>query len=82
MNQIEIWNGIITRKAIRRGTHSPVKLLIEDIESFVENWNSDCMPIKWTVTADEIIDKVRSITAHVEQLNRASEIGDVTRQAA
>jgi hypothetical protein len=40
------------------------------------------MPIKWTATADEIIDKVRSIIAHVEQLNRASEIGDVTRQAA
>jgi hypothetical protein len=81
MNQIEIWNGIITRKAIRRGTHSSVKLLIKDIESFVENWNSDCMPIKWTATADEIIDKVRSITAHVEQLHRASEIGDVTRHA-
>ena len=82
MNQIEIWNGIITRKVIRRGTHSSVRLLIKDIESFAENWNSDCMPIKWTATADEIIDKVRSITAHVEQLNRASEIGDVTRQAA
>lgn len=82
INQIEIWNGIITRKVIRRGTHSSVKLLIKDIESFAENWNSDCMPIKWTATADEIIDKVRSIIAHVEQLNRASEIGDVTRQAA
>lgn len=82
MNQIEIWNGIITRKVIRRGTHSSVKLLIKDIESFVEHWNSDCAPIKWTATADEIIDKVRSITAHVEQLNHASEIGDVTRQIA
>src|SRR3712207_8700370 len=48
-------------------SHSSVKLLIKDIESFVENWNSDCMPIKWTATVDEIIDKVRSITAHVEQ---------------
>jgi hypothetical protein len=82
MNIIEIWNGIITRKVIRRGTHSSVKLLVKDIESFVANWNSDCMPIKWTATAEEIIDKVRSITSHVERLGRASELDDVTRQAA
>ena len=41
MNIIEIWNGILTRKVIRRGTHSSVKVLIKDIESFVVNWNSD-----------------------------------------
>ena len=82
VNQIEIWNGIITRKVIRRGTHSSVKLLIKDIESFVVNWNSDCAPIKWTATADEIIDNVRSIISHVERLGRASEIDDVIRQAA
>lgn len=82
VNQIEIWNGVITRKVIRRGTHSSVKLLIKDIESFVANWNSDCVPIEWTATADEIIDKVRSITSHMERLTRASEIDDVTRQAA
>jgi DDE superfamily endonuclease len=82
VNQIEIWNGVITRKVIRRGTHSSVKLLIKDIELFVVNWNSDCVPIKWTATADEIIDNVRSITSHIERLGRASEIDDVIRQAA
>ncbi|MCA1561422.1 MAG: IS630 family transposase [Chloroflexi bacterium] len=82
VNQIEIWNGVITRKVIRRGTHSSVKLLIKDIESFVVNWNSDSVPIKWTATADEIIDNVRSITSHMERLVRASEIDDVIRQAA
>jgi transposase len=82
MNIIEIWNGIITRKVIRRGTHSSVKVLIKDIESFVANWNSDCAPIEWTATADEIIDKVRSITAHMERLTRASEIDDVAGHAA
>jgi transposase len=82
VNQIEIWNGIVTRKVIRRGTHSSVKLLIKDIESFVVNWNSDCAPIKWTATADEIIDNVRSIISHVGRLGRASEIDDVIRLAA
>jgi transposase len=81
VNQIEIWNGVVTRKVIRRGTHSSVKVLVKDIESFVMNWNSDCVPIKWTATADEIIDNVRSITSHLERLVRAREIDDVIEQA-
>jgi transposase len=82
VNQIEIWNGVVTRKVIRRGTHSSVKLLIKDIESFVASWNSDCVPIKWTATADEIINNVRSITSHMERLVCAREIDDVIRQVA
>src|ERR671916_3518449 len=81
VNQIEIWNGVVTRKVIRRGTHSSVKVLVKDIESFVMNWNSDCVPIEWTATADEIIDNVRSITSHLERLVRAREIDDVIEQA-
>lgn len=82
MNQIEIWNGIITRKLIRCGTFSSVKVLNREIEAFVKQWNSDCKPIKWTATAEEIIDKVRAITARMEALLRATEIDDVARQAA
>ncbi|MDQ3154152.1 MAG: IS630 family transposase [Actinomycetota bacterium] len=82
MNQIEIWNGIITRKLIRCGTFSSVKVLNKAIQSFVEHWNSDCAPITWTATADEIIDKVRTVTSRMEALLRATEIDDVARQAA
>ncbi len=82
MNQIEIWNGIITRKLIRCGTFSSVKALNKAIESFVEHWNSDCAPIAWTATAEEILDKVRTITSRMETLLRATEIDDVARHAA
>jgi hypothetical protein len=77
----ETWNGI-TRTVVRCGTHTSVKVLNKEIESFVEHWNSHCGPIVWTATAEEIIDKVRTITARMEALVRASEIDDVTRQAA
>ena len=82
MNQIEIWNGIITRKLIRCGTFSSVKVLNKEIESFTQHWNSDCQPITWTATAEEIIGKVRTITSRMEALMRATEIDDVARQAA
>jgi hypothetical protein len=36
MNQIEIWNGIITRKLIRCGTFKSVKALDREIDAFVK----------------------------------------------
>jgi hypothetical protein len=82
MNQIEIWNGILGRKVIRCGTFSSVKALNKSIESFIEHWNSDCAPIVWTATADEIIDKVHAITSRMDALLRATEIDDVASRAA
>ncbi|MGH3906120.1 MAG: hypothetical protein ACRDTE_18350 [Pseudonocardiaceae bacterium] len=82
MNQIEIWNGILTRKLIRCGTFSSVKVLNKAIESFTEHWNGDCKPITWTATAEEIIDKVRIITSRMDTLMPATEIDDVARPAA
>ena len=82
MNQIEIWNGIITRKLIRCGTFRSVKALNKAIESFIAHWNSDCRPIAWTATTEEILDKVRAVTSRTEALLRATEIDDVARHAA
>ncbi|MGH3853685.1 MAG: transposase [Pseudonocardiaceae bacterium] len=38
--------------------------------------------VKWTATAEEILDKVRAITARMDALLGATEIGDVARQEA
>jgi transposase len=81
MNQIEIFNGIITRKVIRRGSFDSTKLLTQAIEAFITTWNSDCKPINWTATADEILDKVRSVIANMDQ-TQAVEIDDVAVRAA
>jgi transposase len=82
LNQIEIWNGILTRKSIRCGTFSSVKVLNRAIEAFVAHWNSNCEPFNWTVSAEEILEKVRTITSHMDSLLRATEIDNVARQAA
>jgi transposase len=81
MNAIEIWNGIITRKSIRRGSHTSTRALCLEIKSFVDHWNSNPTVIKWTATADEIIQKVRAIASSVLGLERATEIGDVDLSA-
>jgi transposase len=82
MNQIEIWNGIITRKLIRRGTFSSVKAVNNAIKRFAADWNADAKPFKWAATADEIIEKVRAVTIRVSKLLGATEIGHVIPMAA
>ena len=63
LNLVEVFFGIITRQAIRRGTFTSVKDLIAAIETFIDGWNERCQPFVWTKTADEILTK-----AHVRRL--------------
>jgi hypothetical protein len=59
MNLVEIFFGIITRQAIRRGTFTSVKELINAIEGFIDGWNDRTEPFVWTKTADEILAKAK-----------------------
>ena len=59
LNMVEIFFGIITRQAIRRGTFRSVKDLIAAIETFIDGWNERCEPFIWTKTADDLIAKAR-----------------------
>jgi transposase len=55
LNMVEIFFGIITRQAIRRGTFFSVRELIDAIRAFIDGWNECCQPFTWTKTADEIL---------------------------
>jgi transposase len=68
LNQVEIWFGIITRQAIRRGTFSSLRHLISAINDFIDHWNSDCEPFNWTATTDEILAKVQMIQTDVRKM--------------
>ena len=57
LNMLEIFFGIITRQAIRRGTFGSVRELIEAITAFINGWNERCQPFIWTKDADTIIAK-------------------------
>jgi transposase len=57
LNMVEIFFGIITRQAIRRGTFDSVPDLIGAITAFINGWNQRCQPFVWTKDADTIITK-------------------------
>jgi hypothetical protein len=68
LNQVEIWFGIITRQAIRRGTFGSVRLLIQVINNYIAGWNEDSAPFIWTATAGDIIEKVALIDQDFRKL--------------
>ncbi|MCW2716754.1 MAG: transposase, partial [Pseudonocardia sp.] len=59
LNMVEIFFGIITRQAIRRGSYGSVKDLIGAIGRFIDGWNDRCRPFVWTRTADDLLGHCR-----------------------
>ena len=68
LNMVEIFFGIITRQAIRRGTFTSVADLTAAIAQFIDGWNERCRPFVWTKTAEQILNHSRhqktSFTRH------------------
>jgi transposase len=58
MNQVERWFGLLTDKLIRRGVHTSVKALEQDIRAWIDGWNENPKPFSWTKTADEILNSL------------------------
>lgn len=55
LNLVEVFFGIITRQAIRRGSFNSVTELVTAIRAFIDGWNDRAHPFTWTKTADQIL---------------------------
>ena len=62
LNQVERWFGVITQRAIRRGSFSSVTDLRRRIEQFTDHWNEHPKPFVWTATADSIFEKLSRLS--------------------
>ena len=62
LNQAERWFGIITQRAIKRGSFKSVKELTTRINRFVERYNENPVPFMWTATADSIFEKLTRLS--------------------
>lgn len=61
LNQVERWFGLITQRAIRRGSFESVPDLKRKISEFVEHYNQHPKPFMWTATADSILAKLERL---------------------
>lgn len=62
LNQVERWFGIITQRAIRRGSFDSVADLRRRIEQFIAHWNRHAKPFTWAATADSILEKLARLS--------------------
>ena len=63
LGQPERWFGLLTDKLIRRGVHTSVQALENDIKDWIATWNENPRPFAWTKTADEILNSLADYLA-------------------
>jgi transposase len=71
LNLVERFFGLLTEKALRRGSHTSIPQLREAILAYVDAHNENKKPFKWTKTADEILDKMRRFGIRTQQVHGA-----------
>jgi transposase len=69
LNLVERFFGLLTEKALRRGSHTSVAQLRAAILAYVEAHNEKGKPFTWTKTADEILDKMRRFGLRTQQVH-------------
>lgn len=65
LNQVERFFALIADKAIRRGSFTSVKKLVQRIDHFAAAYNKNCQPFIWTATADSIFEKLYRLCSRI-----------------
>jgi len=54
LNQIELWFSILSRKVLKRGIFNSKKELVESIMNFIEQYNKEARPFRWTYKGEPL----------------------------
>jgi transposase/transposase-like protein len=69
LNLVERFFGLLTEKALRRGSHTSITQLRAAILAYVDAHNDRGTPFRWVKTADEILDSMRRFGLRVQQVH-------------
>lgn len=58
LNQVERWFAEVQRCCLERGSFCSIEQLTTALQDWIEAWNIDARPFKWTKTPDQIIDRI------------------------
>ena len=67
LNLVERFFATLTEQQLRRGTHRSVPVLEKAIRDYLEIYNEDPKPFRWTKSADQIIESVNSVLKRINQ---------------
>ena len=57
--------ALITDTAMRRGSFTSVKQLVQRFDQFVKHHNTNSQPFRWTATADSILEKLHRLCSRI-----------------
>ena len=69
LNLVERFFGLLTEKALKRGSHTSIPQLRAAILAYVDAHNDRGTPFTWSKTADEILDSMRRFGLRVQQVH-------------
>lgn len=69
LNLVERFFGLLTEKALKRGSFTSIPKLRAAILDYVASHNAKNQPFRWTKTADEIFDKMRRFGLRTQRAN-------------
>jgi transposase len=75
INQVERFFALLTDKQIRRGVHTSVQKLEDDIRTFIQTNNTDPKPFRWTKSADDILASIQRFCLRNIKTAETSESG-------
>ena len=59
------WFGLLSQRAIKRGSFHSVTDLVHKIQAFIDAYNTSATPFVWVASAQSIIDKVARIAMRI-----------------
>ena len=65
LNQVERWFGLISQRAIKRGSFDSVSQRVQTIEAFIANHNASASPFIWAATAESIFTKLERLSERI-----------------
>jgi transposase/transposase-like protein len=69
LNLVERFFGLLTAKALKRGSHTSIPQLRAAILAYVDAHNDRHTPFRWVKSADEILDNMRRFGLRVQQVH-------------
>jgi transposase len=66
LNLVERWFALITSQAIRRGSFNSTRRLEQTIMRWLDHWNHNAKPFRWTKSAVQIKRSLANVTAIYE----------------
>ena len=65
LNRVERWFGLISQRAIKRGSSISMPQLVKTIGAFIEHYNAETSTFIWVAIAESIFAKLERFSARI-----------------